>query len=516
MRVLIADRDPLRAKMLAEACEGRGHTVTRASHGATALELALEQRPDVLICPLELPVIDGLRLAEILRSNPRTRDVSFLFLVDEEGGPGFDPDPRDANLGPPWPADAALEHLDAVLERNARAGGAGSGAEMEGRLSQITVLDLLQLFQMNQKSGLLRVHAEGSSLPGAVVLQEGQIMDASVPLDDGESVVGEKALYRMLDWRRGRFEFLPRSEIDAGPGRIRKPMRALLLEGMRQIDEAEKQRTRLPAPEARLRLTIAPERVPSNVHPLTREVIDAIHRYRRVGTVVDRCSFPDYQVLRVITDLMRRGAATLDGRSDPLPPDDPTETLSLYTPTQIGRLREWAASRRGSASPVLKVPVLIGEQGCAESLFDALTECPGFRPDPRAPERRGSDGLAGTLGHFDLGEGLRLRVLALGAGEAHAPLWPVACHGMLGAVVIPGAPYGAPLEATEAVFGWLRVWGARSVLHLLLEERATGRIRTRTREHLATLEGGAVLVLPAAPSPDRVGVMRNLFARLVP
>ena len=58
---------------------------------------------------------------------------------------------------------------------------------------------------------------------------EGQILDATVPLADGVTIAGEKALYRLLTWRDGRFEFVP-----GQPGeqdRMGKPSRALLLEG---------------------------------------------------------------------------------------------------------------------------------------------------------------------------------------------------------------------------------------------------------------------------------------------
>ena len=70
MRILIADAEGLRAKELAEACMASGHSVERVAHGAAALELALERLPELVICPLDLPIIDGGRLAEILRSNP--------------------------------------------------------------------------------------------------------------------------------------------------------------------------------------------------------------------------------------------------------------------------------------------------------------------------------------------------------------------------------------------------------------------------------------------------------------
>ena len=87
---------------------------------------------------------------------------------------------------------------------------------------------------------------------------------------------------------------------------------------------------------------------------------------------------------------------------------------------------------------------------------------------------------------------------------------------MLGAIILPSSPYGAGLEATEAFCARLREGDPRTVLHLLLADSETLSLEEGAREKLDSLEGGTVFVLPAAPSPGRLPVLRNLFARLVP
>ena len=122
MRLLVADHDRGRAKGVAEACTGRGHIVEVAAHGATALELSLERIPEAVICPIDLAVIDGVRLAEILRGNPRTRGTSFIFLVNDELDAPISMDSRDATVVAPWHEADVLDHVDAILERSARFG----------------------------------------------------------------------------------------------------------------------------------------------------------------------------------------------------------------------------------------------------------------------------------------------------------------------------------------------------------------------------------------------------------
>ena len=81
--VLIADSDVERADRLAAACTERGVEVLFASHGAQALEVALAETPIAMVAQLDLPLIDGERLSEILRANPRTGDLRILLIADE-------------------------------------------------------------------------------------------------------------------------------------------------------------------------------------------------------------------------------------------------------------------------------------------------------------------------------------------------------------------------------------------------------------------------------------------------
>lgn len=513
MRILIADAEGLRAKGLAEACMASGHSVERVAHGAAALELALERLPELVICPLDLPMIDGGRLAEILRSNPRTRDVSFLFLVKDELDAPVPMDPRDGAVVAPWHKEAVLEHIDAVVARGAHLGAVRSETEMEGKLSQISVGDLLQLFQMNHKSGTVRITRDGASAPDSVLLDGGQVVDASVALADGSSIVGEKALFRILSWEEGRFEFVP-GETPEG-GRIRKPTRALLLEGLGQLDEWEKRRHELPVNDARLRLRIARERLPAGVHPRTLEVLDAVEACGRVGDIVDRCALPDYQVLCVLADLLERECLAVDEPAT-VPSSSGAAEERLFTPTQVRRVREWATMQRPPAGPVIKVIVINSDPEVLRGFYRVLSEFPDFHSRPRLLDDPQTIGGLATLGHFPLRDGLSLRLVALPSDASCAPLWDVAAHGMLGAIILPSSPYGAGLEATEAVLAGLRERHPGAVLHLLLADSETLSLEEDAREKLDSLEGGTVFVLPAAPSSGRLPVLRNLFARLVP
>jgi hypothetical protein len=472
--------------------------------------------PEAVVCPIDLAVIDGARLAEILRGNPRTRAASFVFMVNDELDAPLALDSRDATVVSPWSAEDVLDDLDAVEERSTRFGEVRADSEVQGKLAQISLVDLLQIFQMNHRSGTLRVSAPGNAGSAAIALREGQVIDAVVPLSDGTTAEGEKALYRLLRWTDGRFEFVP-GPPGSDPPRITKGTRVLLLEGMRHKDEWERVITELPPLDSRLRV-LRPEGAPAEIHPLTLEVLEAAAAYRRIDAIVDHCSAPDFQVLRCLVDLVARGAVEVEVS----PPDDagggPSESR-IFSRNQVRRLREWIALQRPRPASVLKLPVLAGDDASLGAFVELLRESTGFVVDGRLARDATRLGRLVTLGHLPLGEGLGLRLIALPASPAYGPLWDVAAHGMLGAIAlgVPGGLADARRVAAAAV--QIRSRAARPIVPALLDASREDAQDPAAEALSAAAEGPAVLL----PAPRSAGAadaareaLRALFERLLP
>jgi signal transduction histidine kinase len=80
-RILIADDDPQRLKALDDRLQREGFTVLSAQDGLEALDRAREELPDAIILNLLLRRIDGLRVCEILKSNPATTNIPVLLMA---------------------------------------------------------------------------------------------------------------------------------------------------------------------------------------------------------------------------------------------------------------------------------------------------------------------------------------------------------------------------------------------------------------------------------------------------
>jgi DNA-binding response OmpR family regulator len=83
-RVLVVDDDATVADVVRRYLERDGYTVQLAADGETALRLAGEHEPDLVVLDLMLPGIDGLEVCRRLRSNSDV-PVVMLTALGEEG-----------------------------------------------------------------------------------------------------------------------------------------------------------------------------------------------------------------------------------------------------------------------------------------------------------------------------------------------------------------------------------------------------------------------------------------------
>src|SRR2546428_5091070 len=78
-RILVADDVPERLQALVARLQREGFDVLSAQDGLEALDQAREELPDAIILNLLLRRIDGLRVCEILKSNPATTNIPVLL-----------------------------------------------------------------------------------------------------------------------------------------------------------------------------------------------------------------------------------------------------------------------------------------------------------------------------------------------------------------------------------------------------------------------------------------------------
>jgi DNA-binding response OmpR family regulator len=80
-RVLIIDDEAPIRLLCRVNLEAEGIDVLEADDGPTGLDVATQERPDVILLDVMMPGLDGWRVAEQLIDDPRTRDIPIIFLT---------------------------------------------------------------------------------------------------------------------------------------------------------------------------------------------------------------------------------------------------------------------------------------------------------------------------------------------------------------------------------------------------------------------------------------------------
>ena len=81
--LVIEDNDALRDE-LANVLEMNGFVVDQAANGRAALDRMKTQRPDLIICDLTMPELDGYSTLEAVRGDPTMETLPFLMLTGHE------------------------------------------------------------------------------------------------------------------------------------------------------------------------------------------------------------------------------------------------------------------------------------------------------------------------------------------------------------------------------------------------------------------------------------------------
>lgn len=173
---------------------------------------------------------------------------------------------------------------------------------MSGSIDEIPLPDLIQLLSTSRKSGVLVLRTDHGT--GRIYFRKGQIYFASI--DDSFDGNPRKAMYRLLGWNSGFFELEPGEERQVTE-EIQDSTEALLMEGMRQLDEFAVITEKLPPLSS---VVTIPRPLPAPLRSLKPEELDVFEMAIGGGTlqsVFDRSRLPDLETAEVLKSLLGKG-----------------------------------------------------------------------------------------------------------------------------------------------------------------------------------------------------------------
>src|ERR1700727_1457874 len=204
VKVLVGDDNALILDLLMKGllphCDARA-----AADGADALLKIVDDPPDLVVCDYRMPGLDGRQLYEKIRGRQQTQSIPFIFLASRsdieeklrpivEGVEEFIPKPfflKDLVRSAKKVVDRL--QLEKLQKRQVRPG------VIQGRLEEMSIMDLMQSLEMGQKSCQLTIRRGDET--GELFFSSGQRTDANLGALDGEP-----AVYEVVRWPAGNFE----------------------------------------------------------------------------------------------------------------------------------------------------------------------------------------------------------------------------------------------------------------------------------------------------------------------
>jgi DNA-binding response OmpR family regulator len=206
-RIVVADDDPAVVWFLADLLKTSGCTVHEAFDGKHALEAAYRTSPDLLVCDIMMPEMDGFTLCRTLRRDVALRDLPVILLSWKDdllqrvrelgaGAAGYVRKESDTRA-------IVARVREALRPRSRIETRLREDGEVRGRMDGISVRTLLEIVCATRPEA--RVSVRDASFNYEIEIRDGAPRRATRTAGDGTFLEGSRVLAAMLGVGAGRF-----------------------------------------------------------------------------------------------------------------------------------------------------------------------------------------------------------------------------------------------------------------------------------------------------------------------
>ncbi len=180
-RVLVVDDSLSVRKMVERSLQTKGFEVLAASSGTEAMERIGGAMPDLVVCDVVMPDIDGYRICEFVRAHPSLGSTPVLLISGIVNASVLERAAHvrsNAVLRKPFTADELARKVDELLAARPRPGASASAGalseelvampDLKGMLGQLAAMPGVGLATLVDREGFL-IEAAGDVAIGAEV-----------------------------------------------------------------------------------------------------------------------------------------------------------------------------------------------------------------------------------------------------------------------------------------------------------------------------------------------------------
>jgi len=233
-KILVVDDEKEIMNYIVSVLRREGFDVVGSTSAEEALDLVDEEKPDLIISDLKMPVMDGVELCWMIRENSSVPMVPFVFLT------GYDDEDlqisgfragADEYLIKPIKKNDLLKVVTSLIKRYKKLQRFGLKIDtgITGNTDEISQLEMLQLLSSSNKTGVFTIVE--NDVVGKIYMRKGRIVNAEL-----SSMRGLDAANVIISNMSGDYSF-KQKPVDVEES-IDLPTLKVLMEACKIIDES--------------------------------------------------------------------------------------------------------------------------------------------------------------------------------------------------------------------------------------------------------------------------------------
>jgi CheY-like chemotaxis protein len=80
-KILLVEDNEKNRTLVKDVLEYHGYEVIEACNGKEGIKIAKENKPDLILMDIQMPVMSGYDAMKILKNNPETKDIKIIALT---------------------------------------------------------------------------------------------------------------------------------------------------------------------------------------------------------------------------------------------------------------------------------------------------------------------------------------------------------------------------------------------------------------------------------------------------
>ena len=208
-KILIVDDDQSTLHLLQFSFQAAGgYSVSTAQDGREALDIAIQNPPDLILTDVLMPKMDGYELCRELKQHSITHSIPVIMLTargdSESTVEGFQAG-ADDYISKPFDPKEVMVRVERALRWIERK--VGHAPKISGSLQKTPLFDLISFCEEHRISGIVHLARwleegkQSTKIQGKIHLHLGEIM--AIQFKDIDDVT--EALDELLEWQDGTF-----------------------------------------------------------------------------------------------------------------------------------------------------------------------------------------------------------------------------------------------------------------------------------------------------------------------